>query len=79
MLPDDAGAAAITRAVVQMAKGLGLRIGAEGVRNARQWHLLAEWGCDELQGEVIATAMPADEFEAWLAQRGEPRLPRIDT
>ena len=79
VLPDDAGAAAITRAVVQMAKGLGLRIGAEGVRNARQWHLLAEWGCDELQGEVIATAMPADEFEAWLAQRGEPRLPRIDT
>ena len=78
-LPDDRGAAAITRAVVQMAKGLGLRVGAEGVRNARQWHLLAEWGCDELQGEAIAPPMPADEFEAWLAARGKPRLPRIDT
>ncbi|WP_416758986.1 putative bifunctional diguanylate cyclase/phosphodiesterase [Roseateles sp. So40a] len=79
VLPDDGGAAAITRAMVQMAKGLGLRVGAEGVRNARQWHLLAEWGCDELQGEVIAPAMPAQEFEAWLADRGQSRLPRIDT
>jgi len=77
-LPEDGGAAAITRAMVQMAKGLGLRVGAEGVRNARQWHLLAEWGCDELQGEVIASAMPADEFEAWLARRGRPGMPRID-
>jgi diguanylate cyclase (GGDEF)-like protein/PAS domain S-box-containing protein len=78
-LPDDGPAAAITRAVVQMAKGLGMRVGAEGVRNARQWHLLAEWGCDELQGEVIATAMPAEAFEAWLARRGRPTLPRIDS
>ena len=79
VLPEDRGATAITRAVVQMAKGLGLRVGAEGVRNARQWHLLAEWGCDELQGEVIAPAMPADEFEAWLAARGKPRPPGPDT
>ncbi|OWQ47432.1 hypothetical protein CDL60_08330 [Roseateles noduli] len=79
VLPDDRGAAAITRAMVQMAKGLGMRVGAEGVRNARQWHLLAEWGCDELQGEVIAPAMPAEEFEAWLAARGKPTLPGIDT
>ncbi|WP_067065303.1 putative bifunctional diguanylate cyclase/phosphodiesterase [Roseateles chitosanitabidus] len=79
VLPDDRGAAAITRAVVQMAKGLGLRVGAEGVRNPRQWHLLAEWGCDELQGEVIAPAMPAGEFEAWLAARGKPRPPGLDT
>ncbi|UXH79013.1 putative bifunctional diguanylate cyclase/phosphodiesterase [Roseateles amylovorans] len=77
-LPDDRPAAAITRAVVQMAKGLGMRVGAEGVRNARQWHLLAEWGCDELQGEVIASAMPAEEFEAWLAARGRSGLPRLD-
>ncbi|SEL49660.1 PAS domain S-box-containing protein/diguanylate cyclase (GGDEF) domain-containing protein [Roseateles sp. YR242] len=78
-LPEDGGSAAITRAMVQMAKGLGLRVGAEGVRNARQWHLLAEWGCDELQGEVIATAMPADEFEAWLARRGRPARPGMES
>ena len=72
-LPQDQGAAAITAAVVQMAKGLGLRVGAEGVRNAAQWRLLADWGCDELQGEVIASAMPADQFEAWLAGRASAR------
>ncbi len=77
-LPQDRPATAIIRAVVQMAKGLGMRVGAEGVRSARQWHLLAEWGCDELQGEVIASAMPAEAFEAWLVSRGRPGLPRLE-
>ncbi|OWQ90429.1 hypothetical protein CDN99_13850 [Roseateles aquatilis] len=79
VLPEDGGAAAITRAVVQMAKGLGMRVGAEGVRNERQWRLLADWGCDELQGEVIASAMPAAEFEAWLLDRDRPLFPSIDS
>ena len=70
-LPEDAGALAITQAMVQMARGLGLRVGAEGVRSAAQWRLLADWGCDELQGELIADSMPAERFEAWLAERGE--------
>jgi diguanylate cyclase (GGDEF)-like protein/PAS domain S-box-containing protein len=69
-LPDDAGAMAITRAIVQMARGLKLRVGAEGVRTQAQWQLLADWGCEELQGELIAVSMPADQFETWLKQRG---------
>jgi diguanylate cyclase (GGDEF)-like protein/PAS domain S-box-containing protein len=69
-LPDDAGAMAITRAIVQMARGLKLRVGAEGVRTQAQWQLLADWGCEELQGELIAVSMPADQFETWLKRRG---------
>ncbi len=65
-LPGDSGAVAITRAIVQMAAGLGLHVSAEGVRNQAQWDLLAGWGCDELQGEMIGEPMPAAAFEQWL-------------
>jgi len=68
-LPDDVGAQAITRAIVQMAVGLGLTVTAEGVRSAAQWQLLAGWGCQQLQGELIGTPMPAGEFEAWVKTR----------
>ena len=68
-LPDDVGAQAITRAIVQMAVGLGLSVTAEGVRSAAQWQLLAAWGCQQFQGELVGAPMPAAEFEAWVRAR----------
>ncbi|MGS0758420.1 EAL domain-containing protein, partial [Roseateles sp. GG27B] len=68
-LVDDAGAAAITRAIIQMAGGLGLQVCAVGVGQSEQWRQLADWGCDEVQGDVIGPAMTAVAFEAWLSQR----------
>jgi len=68
-LPDDVGAQAITRAIVQMAVGLGLTVTAEGVRSAAQWQLLAGWGCQQFQGELVGAPMPAAEFEAWVRAR----------
>lgn len=68
-LPDDVGAQAITRAIVQMAVGLGLTVTAEGVRSAAQWQLLASWGCQQFQGELVGAPMPAAEFEAWVKAR----------
>jgi diguanylate cyclase (GGDEF)-like protein/PAS domain S-box-containing protein len=68
-LPDDVGAQAITRAIVQMAVGLGLSVTAEGVRNQAQWALLAAWGCQQFQGELVGVAMPVGEFEAWVKSR----------
>ncbi|MFG6442888.1 putative bifunctional diguanylate cyclase/phosphodiesterase [Roseateles sp. LKC17W] len=68
-LPDDVGAQAITRAIVQMAVGLGLTVTAEGVRTAAQWQLLAGWGCQQIQGELVGLPMPAAEFDAWVRAR----------
>ncbi len=68
-LPDDVGAQAITRAIVQMAVGLGLTVTAEGVRSAAQWQLLAGWGCQQFQGELVGAPMPVPEFEAWVKAR----------
>ena len=68
-LPADRGAQAITRAIVQMAIGLGLDVTAEGVRTNEQWQLLSGWGCGQLQGELIGPPMPAATFEAWARTR----------
>jgi len=68
-LPDDVGAQAITRAIVQMAVGLGLTVTAEGVRTAAQWQLLASWGCQQLQGELVGLPMSSSDFEAWVRAR----------
>ncbi len=68
-LPGDAGALAITRAIVQMASGLGLAVAAEGVRSDAQRELLAGWGVDELQGELIGPPLSAADFERWLSER----------
>ncbi len=68
-LPDDVGAQAITRAIVQMALGLGLIVTAEGVRTPAQLQLLAGWGCQQLQGELVGLPMPLNEFESWVRAR----------
>ncbi|MDE2147423.1 MAG: EAL domain-containing protein [Burkholderiales bacterium] len=69
-LPGDAGAAAIVRAVIQMAQGLGMRTLAEGVETAAQQDWLRAQGCDEMQGEMAAPPMGEEALQAWLRARG---------
>ena len=68
-LPHDRGSAAIARAIVQMAKGLGLTAIAEGVETKAQRRFLAEEGCDELQGELISAPLDEAGLEAWAVKR----------
>ncbi|MBF0401865.1 MAG: EAL domain-containing protein [Magnetococcales bacterium] len=56
--------AAITRAIIDMARTLKLRTTAEGVEEQAQRDLLAALGCDEMQGYLISRPLPAAEFEA---------------
>ncbi len=56
--PEDA---ALTAAIVAMGKARGLRVIAEGVETAEQRRLLHSFGCDEIQGFLIAAALPAEE------------------
>lgn len=58
----DSDDAAIVRAIVQMAAGLGLRTIAEGVEDAAVLNVLRRFGCDEAQGYYLARPMPAAEF-----------------
>jgi len=53
--------AALTAAIVSMGKARGLRVLAEGVETLEQRRLLRTFGCDEIQGFLIAAALPPEE------------------
>jgi diguanylate cyclase (GGDEF)-like protein len=68
-MADDPRDLAIVTAVVDLARGLAVRVVAEGCEDQRTWDLLAALGCDRIQGWVLSPALPADELEAWLSAR----------
>ncbi|MDX1914871.1 MAG: EAL domain-containing protein [Methylophilus sp.] len=61
-LETDTNDRAITEAIVVMAHKLGLKTIAEGVETEQQKAILAEVGCDYVQGYFYAKPMPVEEF-----------------
>jgi diguanylate cyclase (GGDEF)-like protein len=57
-------AAAIVRAVLNLGRGLGLVVSAEGVETAAELQFLKEESCDEAQGYLIARPAPIESFHA---------------
>ncbi len=53
---------AIVRAVISLARDLGMRITAEGVENEQQAAILAGMGCTEVQGFLYSRPAPASEI-----------------
>ncbi|HLL10049.1 MAG TPA: EAL domain-containing protein [Rubrivivax sp.] len=73
-LDSSADARAIVEAVVKLSHSLGLNVVAEGVETEAQRKVLADLGCDELQGFFFARPMPAHVLAEWAADRGRPDL-----
>jgi len=71
-LAADSSDAAIVRAIIQMARSLGLKTIAEGVEEERPLDYLRVYHCDEAQGYYFAHPMPADEFARYLARQRIP-------
>jgi diguanylate cyclase len=59
---DSPQAAAIVRAIVDLARRLGMRVVAEGVETADQRAALATLGCTAAQGYHFCMPMPADKI-----------------
>ncbi|MBN2692829.1 MAG: EAL domain-containing protein [Burkholderiaceae bacterium] len=66
-LPDDLNDVAITRAVMAMAHALHLTVIAEGVETQAQADFLDTLGCEAYQGWLFSPAVPAEQFERFLA------------
>jgi EAL domain-containing protein (putative c-di-GMP-specific phosphodiesterase class I) len=56
-------ATTVVRAIVDLAHALSLTVCAEGVETPLAYEFLERIGCDALQGDFIASAMPAGEIE----------------
>ncbi len=58
----DSDDAAITTAIIAMARSLKLRVIAEGVEAKEQQTFLRDLGCHEMQGFLFSQPIPVHEF-----------------
>jgi EAL domain-containing protein (putative c-di-GMP-specific phosphodiesterase class I) len=65
-IPTGRAAATVVRAIIDLAHNLSLSVCAEGVETSPVFEMLDQAGCDALQGEFIAHAMPASEMESFI-------------
>ena len=57
----------VVKAMIQLARELGLKVVVEGVESTGQLALLAEWGCDLYQGFLGAGALSHEELTRFVA------------
>lgn len=57
---------AIVSSILLLAKGLGVKIVAEGVEEVHQLKFLKQRDCDMIQGYLFSKAVPHDQFEKML-------------
>jgi EAL domain-containing protein (putative c-di-GMP-specific phosphodiesterase class I) len=72
-LPHDRESLGIVRAVISLAHELDKEVIAEGVETAEQAELLADMGCNFLQGYLFSKPMPAAAAGEYLRRRPEPK------
>ncbi len=58
----DADDEAITKAIINLSRNLGLRVIAEGVETEEQLAFLKSFGCEEIQGYYYSRPLPEDDF-----------------
>ncbi|QCG97797.1 EAL domain-containing protein [Azospirillum sp. TSA2s] len=73
-------ARSMVSSISRIAHDLSRSVVAEGVEEAAQWEVLAQMGCDLIQGYFVSRPLPADRIDAFLAAWEERRagLPLID-
>jgi len=65
-LPDNPDDVSLVKAILAMAKGLDLRVVAEGVENRDQLDFLTIHGCDHVQGYFLARPMSGEAYVSYL-------------
>jgi len=65
-IPDDKTSLAIINSLLELARGLNLKIIGEGVENAEQLEYLKDNGCMAAQGYLIGRPVPAEQFSSLL-------------
>ena len=63
--------AALVKAIIAMAHGLGMDVIAEGVEVKDQLDFLGANGCDSIQGFLFSRPLPAEEMELMLAKQSQ--------
>ena len=67
----------IVKAMISLARELGLQVIVEGVENLAQLRLLEEWGCDLYQGFLGAAPLDQARLARFVAAASRHRLSRL--
>ncbi|WP_369301046.1 EAL domain-containing protein [Pseudomonas sp. N2-5-1-1] len=60
----------LVKTLIELAKGLGYRVVAEGVETEKILSLISQWGCTEAQGYLITKPLSAGLLTEWLQKGG---------
>ena len=71
-VPDNRDDARLASTIIAMAKGLGLRVIAEGIEEIEQLEFLREQGCHQGQGFMFAKPAPKQQVVEWLSSQWNP-------
>ncbi len=71
---EDLATRVILESSIKLGKAFGLNVVVEGIETQADCELVAELGCDEIQGYFIAKPMLANEFTQWLSDYEKNRL-----
>lgn len=71
----NAGEETLVTGVLAMAKGLGLKVLAEGAETSGELAKIAEMGFDHVQGFSVAAPMPLDVATNWIRENSENWMP----
>lgn len=74
-LSENGGNEAISKTIIALARNMKLRVIAEGVETAEQMERLRGLGCDEVQGYLFGTPLPAEDFGRIMKERAEAGTP----
>ena len=67
----EASARAILESSVLLAKKLDMKVVAEGVEDQEDWDVVAEAGCDQVQGYFVSRPLPFQHLVKWLQERNK--------
>jgi len=77
-LPDNPDDVSLVKAILAMAKGLDLRVVAEGVENQDQLNFVTIQGCELAQGYLLARPMNEEAYRSYLQDlQAAGELPRL--
>lgn len=71
-LPQDAESAAIVRAIITMAKCLGMSTTVEGVETSEQFDFSVAEGCDTIQGYLVSRPLDCVRFASFITKTSKP-------
>ncbi|UPY36069.1 EAL domain-containing protein [Sediminicoccus sp. KRV36] len=72
-MASDAGARKIVAAIIGLGESLGLPVVAEGIEEQLDVDFLTRLGCDMGQGWLLGRPMPAEQAQALMPLRADPR------